>query len=73
MGRQDEFPFLDTLHSEVSRIEATLVEKCDLYGEIREMRPFKSAMAILCGELEGAATMAALKELQASGFFLLIC
>ena len=25
--RQDKFPFLDTLHSEMSRIEATLVEK----------------------------------------------
>ena len=65
VGRQDKFPFLDTLHSEMSRIEATLVEECDLYMEIRERRPDKNAMAILCGELEDAATMEALKGLQA--------
>ena len=52
--------------------EATLVEKCDLYMGIRERRPDKNAMAILCGELEDAATMEALKGLQAEGLFLLI-
>ena len=64
--------WLDTLHSEMSRVEATLVEKCDLYMEICERRPDKSATAILRGELEEAATMAALKGLQALGLLLLI-